>query len=518
MKSNTLLSTCLLIPILCSCKQPAKEEAVFPNVIYVFPDQMRNHAMGFWQEEGFKEKINFTGDPVHTPNLNRFAKESVVLTSAVSNCPVSSPHRGSLLTGMYPEGSGVTLNCNADRPSSSLRQDVECVSDVFSKAGYNCAYIGKLHVDYPTPNDPEHPGEYVDKRIPAWDAYTPPSRRHGFDFWYSYGTFDVHKQPHYWDTNGKRHDINEWSPKHEADKAIDYLRNTGNVRDSGKPFFMMISFNPPHSPYKSLDDCMEEDYNLYKDISLDSLYVRPNVDKTMKKAPSIRYYLASVTGIDREFGRVLEELKILGLDKNTIVVFTSDHGETMCSHGLTDPKNSPYAESMNIPFLIRYPNHIQPEVNNNHLLSTPDIMPTLLGLCGLEKQIPATVEGRNYADWFLNKSLSVPLRETALYLKNIDGEKDGEGKVINYFPVSRGIKTNQYTLSLTIDRGTHRLNELLLFDDKNDPYQMSPLSSEKYPEIISSLCREMVPLLKEANDPWYKEKILADLIPYELNN
>lgn len=124
-----------------------------PNVIYVFPDQMRNHAMGFWREAGFREAVNFEGDPVHTPNLDRFAKESVVLTSAMSNCPLSSPHRGILLTGMYPEHSGVPLNCNANRPISSLREDATCISDVFSQAGYNCAYIGKLHVDCPTPND-----------------------------------------------------------------------------------------------------------------------------------------------------------------------------------------------------------------------------------------------------------------------------------------------------------------------------------------------------------------------------
>lgn len=266
-----------------------------PNVIYVFPDQMRNHAMGFWREAGFREAVNFEGDPVHTPNLDRFAKESVVLTSAMSNCPLSSPHRGILLTGMYPEHSGVPLNCNANRPISSLREDATCISDVFSQAGYNCAYIGKLHVDCPTPNDPERPGKYVEDRVPAWDAYTPAERRHGFDYWYSYGTYDVHKHPHYWDTEGVKHEINEWSPAHEADKAISYLRNEGNVRDPNKPFFMMVCFNPPHSPYASLEDCMEEDYNLYKDLPLDSLLIRPNANREMKKAPSVRYYFASVT-------------------------------------------------------------------------------------------------------------------------------------------------------------------------------------------------------------------------------
>lgn len=162
------------------CKAPQVEQAGHPNIIYVFPDQYRNQAMEFWNQDGFREKVNFKGDPVHTPNLNAFARESVVLTSAQSNCPLSSPHRGSLLTGMYPNKSGIPLNCNSSRPISSLREDAECIGDVFYNAGYDCAYFGKLHADFPTPNDPEHPGKYVEEQRPVWDAYTPKERRHGF--------------------------------------------------------------------------------------------------------------------------------------------------------------------------------------------------------------------------------------------------------------------------------------------------------------------------------------------------
>ena len=262
------------------CKAPkqASQQAEHPNIIYVFPDQYRNQAMGFWRQDGFRDKVNFEGDPVHTPNLDAFARESMVLSSAQSNCPLSSPHRGMLLTGMYPNKSGVPLNCNSTRPISSLREDAECIGDVFSKAGYDCAYFGKLHADFPTPNDPEHPGQYVEEKRPAWDAYTPKERRHGFNYWYSYGTFDEHKNPHYWDTDGKRHDPKEWSPLHESGKVISYLKNDGNVRDTKKPFFIMVGMNPPHSPYRSLNDCEEQDFNLYKDQPLDSLLIRPNVD------------------------------------------------------------------------------------------------------------------------------------------------------------------------------------------------------------------------------------------------
>lgn len=483
-----------------------------PNVIYVFPDQFRNHALGFWNETGFREKVNFTADPVHTPNLNKFAKESFVLSSAVSNCPLSSPHRGMLLTGMYPDGSGVTLNCNSNRPISSLKTDAIAISDVFSGSGYDCAYIGKLHADFPTPNDPENPGHYVEDVTPVWDAYTPPGRRHGFNYWYSYGTFDVHKQPHYWDTNGKRHEVREWSPKHEADKAISYLKNENNVRNEEKPFFMMVSMNPPHSPYSSLEDCMEEDYNLYKDIPLDKLLIRPNVDLSMKKAADSRFYFASVTGVDREFGRILSALKDLGLDKNTIVIFASDHGETMCSQGTDDPKNSPYTESLNIPFIVRYPGKIKPEVDNV-LLSTPDIMPTVLGLCGLKNNIPSSVQGRDLSPVFYHQKVKRP--KAALYIQNVDGEKDADGLVRSYFPSSRGIKTDKYTLAIYINRNTKKIKRTLLFDDKNDPYQLNNLDINQHSKIFKELCKQMATLLKEADDPWFRQRILLELIPYK---
>jgi len=480
-----------------------------PNVIYIFPDQFRNSAMGFWNDNGFKQQIRFKADPVITPNLNQFAREAVVFTSAQSNCPLSSPHRGMLLTGMYPDGSGVTLNCNYTRPNSSLKQDVVAISDVFSKNGYDCAYIGKLHVDYPTKNNPQNPGTYVEDRDPVWDAYTPKERRHGFNFWYSYGTFDEHKNPHYWDTIGNRFDPKEWSPMHETNKAIDYLTN---IRDKSKPFFMVVSMNPPHSPYRSLDDCMEQDYNLYKNIPLMELLIRPNINKSLTaKMANAPFYFASVTGVDREFGRILNTLKKLGLDQNTIVVFSSDHGETMASH-VEDPKNSPYSEAMNVPFLIRYPNQLKPHVTHL-LLSTPDIMPTLLSLSGLQASIPTSVQGLDLSREIRNKHLSTKAPKSVLYIQNMDGLKNAEGKVISYFPSARGVKTERYTLAIFIDR-KKQLKQVIMFDDVKDPYQMHNLAVKENEKLFKSLCKLMPGLLKQANDPWYNERILSNIIPY----
>lgn len=498
------------------CSAPKGEQAQLPNVIYIFPDQFRNHAMQFWGEDDFRQHVNFTPDPVQTPRLNAFARESVVLTSAQSNCPLSSPHRGMLLTGLYANKSGVPLNCNSTRPISSLRKDAECISDVYSSNGYDCAYFGKLHVDYPTKNDPDRPGQYVEDRVPAWDAYTPAEDRHGFNYWYSYGTFDEHKNPHYWDTDGKRHEPKEWSPKHEADKVIAYLKNQGNVRDTSKPFFMMVGMNPPHSPYRSLDDCMEEDYNLYKDTALEKLLIRPNADVSMDKAQCTPYYFGSVTGVDREFGRILDALKELGLDDNTIVVFTSDHGETMTSQRTNDPKNSPYAESMNVPFIVRYPGKLTPRIDDL-MLSTPDVMPTLLGLSGLTEKIPTAVQGRNLAPLFVDAEAAVERPTGALYIQNLNGEKDAEGLIQSYFPVGRGIKTDRYTLALYIDKATNQLKSSMLFDDLNDPYQLNNLALDENKEIVEQLCSEMAAQLKEIDDPWYQDRVLQGQFGIDYN-
>ncbi len=500
----------ILIPLstaaLAGCGNVVEQK---PNIIYVFPDQFRNQAMAFWNEPEFAAHVGWQADPVQTPRLDAFAHESVVLSRAMSNCPLSSPYRGIFLSGMYPERNGITLNCNAERPESSLREDAVCISDVLKAQGYSCGYIGKLHADHPTPNDPANPGNYVSDRRPEWDAYTPAERRHGFDFWYSYGTFDEHKNPHYWDTDGVRHDPHVWSVGHETDKAIEFLRNKNGERKKNAPFFLTIAYNPPHSPYESLEDCMEEDYNLYKDMGYKQLYVRPNADTTIWKAGAARYYFANVTGVDREFGRLLDELERLGLDDNTIVVFTSDHGETMCSQGTDDPKNSIYTESFNVPFLIRYPEKIRPRVDST-LLSTIDIMPTLLSMAGLEADIPESAEGRDLSPILLENGKDCDIPDCALYIRNVNGPKDEDGNVRGFFPVARGIKTDQYSFEVVIKKnGT--LAKVTIFDDINDPYQLVNMDYRQNPELFRALLDKLSSKLKESDDIWYRERILEKL-------
>lgn len=482
-----------------SCGQGKQQR---PNILYVFPDQMRSSAMAFWDSPEYEGVQGWDADPVVTPRLDAFASESVVLSSATSACPLSSPYRGMFLTGMYPERSGIWSNCMALRPDNTLRTDAVCISDVLSSQGWECAYIGKLHAEVPMRNDPANPGHYVSSRDPEWDAYTPPERRHGFEWWYSYGTFDEHDNPHYWDTQGVRHDPHQFSVEHETDKAIEFLR----TRDKGRPFFLCVAYNPPHAPYsKPGRDCLEEDYALYADMSLSELYTRPNADTTMSKAPSARLYFANVTAVDRNFGRLLDELKRQGIEDNTIVVFTSDHGETMCSHGVEDPKNSIWTESFCVPFLIRWPGRLKHHVDPL-LLSTPDIMPTLLSLGGCP--VPPSVEGRDLSAALAGGRQGRPT--STLYLRNVNGDPDSDGLYRSFFPVARGVRTERYTMEVTIRRD-RSLDKVSIYDDIEDPYQLYPIDRTECPELFAELLSELSDRLRESNDVWYRERILENL-------
>ena len=359
------------------------------------------------------------------------------------------------------------------------------MSDVCSNAGYDCAYFGKLHADFPTPNDPQRPGKYVEDRIPAWDAYTPKDRRHGFNYWYAYGTFDEHKNPHYWDTDGKRHDPREWSPLHESGKVISYLKNEGYVRDPKKPFFIMVGMNPPHSPYRSLDDCMEQDFNLYKDQPLDSLLVRPNADSKMAKAESVRYYFASVTGVDRAFGQILDALKELGLDKNTIVIFTSDNGPH--HEGGADPdffksygpfrgiKRDVYEGGIRIPMVAWCPGTIKAGAQSDHISAFWDVMPTLAELTGTV--LPEKTDGISFLPTLLSKKDQQAHDYLYWEFHELNGRealRSGKWKLIRQPIVGETI--------------------LELYDLSNDIHEDTNLA-EKYPDKVKELAVLMLSLI-----------------------
>ncbi|MGN6674845.1 MAG: sulfatase family protein [Thermomicrobiales bacterium] len=452
-----------------------------PNLVFVFPDEFRLHALGCLGQ-----------DPTLTPNLDRFAAEGLLLTQCVSNYPVCSPYRAMLLTGKYPHANGVLGNCNSETAQygAFLSETEVCLSDVLHAAGYSCGYIGKWHLD--PPSEQVEFTEGPRKNGVVWDSYTPPGpRRHGFDFWYSYGCCDWHFQPHYWTGDAPieaRIDVRAWSARHETDVAIAYLRNEGGAyRDPDQPCALIVSHNPPHMPF---DQVPAEYVARYGDRTSADLLNRPNVDYDGAGGEVARKhgknYFAAVTGVDEQFGRLLRAIEDEGLRENTIVVFTSDHGEMMGSHGLYG-KNVWYDESLLVPFIIRWPDHIAPG-HDDLLLGTPDLLPTFLALLGLGGRLPAGVQGRDLSAALLGRDGERPTSALYLYL-HPDWPAGGR----------RGLRTQRYTF--VIEREREQPEQIRLYDNLADPYQCRDIAADQ-PALVDELTREITDWLAQTGDPW----------------
>lgn len=478
--NNILTSQIPLLTFLCLGASAQQKES--PNLIFVFPDEMRAQTLGFLGEE-----------KVQTPVLDRFAKESVYFSNAVSNYPVCSPTRAMIFSGQYPIHSKVTGNCTSisAKYGCELPETVQCWSDVLKEKGYSLGYIGKWHLD--SPHEP-YVNTSNNNGDPKWNEWTPPSRRHGFGYWHAYGTYDQHLRPMYWDTDTPRDSFkyyDEWGPVHEANKAIDFIRNRdGKFRKSGKPFALVVSMNPPHMDYKAVPQKYKD---IYKDIPVESLISKPSIEPAGTKwgdhyRKSVKDYYAAISGVDEQFGRILRVLEEDGLSANTIVVFTSDHGDCMGIHGEVT-KNNPYEESMRVPLLIRFPGKIKPHTDDI-LLSTTDLYPTLLGLMGYAASIPNEVDGANLAVYLTTGKGSKPDSQWYMRISNADTSMG-----------LRGLRTDRYTF--VINQQKENQKDVMLFDRKEDPYQMKNIAGEN-PSLEKELTLKLRGWLKKYQDPWIK--------------
>ncbi|MFZ7235567.1 sulfatase [Avibacterium gallinarum] len=465
-----------------NAKDSAKKSNNPPlNLLIVFPDEMRAMAQGFKHQ-----------DPAITPHLDAFAKTAKVMDQMASNYPLCSPFRGMFMTGKYPLHNGVTGNTHdyGGKVGIELSPYAKCWSDVLKDEGYSLGYIGKWHLDVPQEPYIKSYNNPMEGRY--WNDWTPPDRRHGFDFWYSYGTYDLHLKPMYWGNDTPREYpeyVDQWGPEHEADMAIKYLRNEENkYRDPSKPFALVVSMNPPHSPY---DQVPQKYLDMYPQSSKE-LNTRPNVDwdKKYQEGYGPQYfkeYLAMVSGVDEQFGRILAELDKQGLADNTLVVFFSDHGCCMGSHG-APTKNNIYEESMRVPMMFRLPGKIPAGVNES-LMSAPDIYPTILDLLGFKDSIPDSVEGVSLAEQVLYDKGISPTSQLYLF---VPYGQPSFGR--------RGVRTKTHTLE--VDRQDGEPLKYKLFDNVADPYQMKNIADSN-PELVQKLIKEeLLPWLEKTGDSW----------------
>lgn len=445
MKNLLLLAVTL---ILMSCQSEPEK----PNVVFVLTDQWRAQDLGF-----------VGNDQVKTPAIDALAQESVVFTNAVSNIPVCGPARASLMTGKYPLSHGVFYN---DKP---MLTEEHCIAEVYKENGYQTAYIGKWHINGHPPGVKNNVG----RQLPV-----PADRRQGFDYWKVHECTHNYNNSVYYDEEDVKHKWEGYDAIAQTKNGIEYMKAHKDA-----PFVLFLSYGPPHAPYHTAP---KEYRDMYKDMDIK---LRPNVpeNKIETAKEAIRGYYAHMSALDYCVAELQAAIKELGIDDNTIFVFTSDHGDMLYSHGQTK-KQKPWEESILVPFMLKYPAKLKGGEQLTMMFSYPDIMPTLLGLSNLP--IPESVEGLDYTGQLLGKE-----------------ELDVDGAFITC-PVPfhqwsykrggrefRAIRTERYTYAKDLN------GPWLLYDNEKDPYQLDNLLGKaEYSDLQADLENKLQKMLAERND------------------
>lgn len=397
-----------------------------PNVLVIMADQWRAQAFGY------------AGDPnARTPNIDRLAAESMDFRQAVSGTPVCCPARASFVTGRYPLEHGVYIN------DVQLKPEGDTLGEVFRSSGYRTGYVGKWHL-FGSP----------DGRYGRRAAYIPREQRFGFDYWkvgecthdYNYSFYYDHDDP----------EMRFWPGYDAFAQTDDVCQFLADSQTTNEPFFMVVSFGPPHFPHHTAPD---EFQKLYRDREI---VLRPNVPPEMAELATaeLRGYYAHGAALDACVGRLLDALDAARIASDTIVMFTSDHGDMMGSHGFSPAlKLLPWDESVRVPLLVRYPARFGTSGQvSDTAVNTPDIMPLLLGLCDIP--IPAHVSGSDPLSPDTSSRPSSSFLNLPAPFTNARWHGIGE---------YRGVRTDRYTYVRS------RSGPWLLYDNATDQYQVTNL-------------------------------------------
>jgi arylsulfatase len=428
-----------------------------PNVLIILADQFRWDCLG-----ANGNRI------IRTPNLDRLAAGAANFERAFVQSPVCVPARVSLLTGRYPHSHKNRVNYTPCDTREIFLQSM------LHDAGYQTGSVGKLHYYPPTA---EHARSTGFDKVQLDDGVGGTDTNSDYVKW---------RQAH--DPNAQtRHSATapkgknpfrgaipfEFTPTHwTGEESVRMLREFAAVQ---KPFFLHCSFFKPHSPYTVPEpyDTMYDDVDipLPKQVTLEDIQKLPlpvqriilrfNPPYAMDRQRLewiYRSYYASVTMVDREIGRILDELERSGRARDTIVVFSTDHGDQLLEHGL-EGKNVFFEASVHLPLLVRFPGRIEPG-KRRELTEMVDVMPSLLKMCGLA--VPPRVQGRNFGP-----------REM-VFGENVIPEIITGGKRDFYFVPGEGVKGIRHPDAKMVRTDRWKLNYYPghggeLYDLANDP-------------------------------------------------
>jgi len=396
--------------------------------VFVFSDQQAWDTLGC-----------YGNDQTHTPHLDRLAAEGIQFESCISTFPVCTPFRAMLLSGQHPLRNGCCRNDWQLLPDNGAT-----FASVLRDAGYRTGYIGKWHLYGGERNRPVPAGPH----------------RQGFDEVFLSNNCAVHFQPEYafyWNGSQKEK-FGKWEQFGQTDQAVEFLDHC----TTDDPFALFVSWHPPHSHE---GDQKYEGYQApepyYSRYNPETLRLRPDQPDDFRHHQMTRGYFALVDTIDDCYAQIEKKLRERGLADNTLVVFTSDHGDLHRYVGKKlQHKCRPEPASCQVPLLIRYPGRLRPR-KSDLVVGSLDLMPTILGLMNLP--VPGTCEGNNFS--------------CALFDEN--DEASTETHIFSFLgkPGWRGVvtRTHVYATSFGTFPYPYPRGYDLLIERQSDPYAMNNL-------------------------------------------
>jgi arylsulfatase A-like enzyme len=325
------------------------------NLLYIFADQLQAFTLGCMGHRVVK-----------TPHLDALAADGVLFRQTYSNAPVCTPFRGTLMSGRYPSQTGCRSN------NDGLPDDSRCIAHALNDAGLVTSYVGKWHL-YATGNvavPEEHRCGF--QRFAGYQAFN--------EFWDDVVFFDEQHEP-------IRYDI------HRTDATADLaIRRMQAVAD--RPFAQFVSFQNPHYPlqpapaFEAMYTQAEPEFrDNVRDCDVFTPTFSPRSPRPVERDPNYqrygrslvefhRMYYAMVSQLDFAVGKIIRALKAMGQYDQTVIVFTSDHGEMAGSHGMMN-KGVAYEESSRIPMIVRVPDGLR-SVVRDEVVCGLDLNPAML--------------------------------------------------------------------------------------------------------------------------------------------
>ena len=430
-----------------------------PNIILIMTD-----------DQGYGD-LGVHGNPIiRTPNLDRFAKQSVELKNFYVS-PVCAPTRASLMTGRYNYRTGVT---DTYLGRAMMYGDEVTIAESLSDAGYRTGIFGKWHLgdNYPMrPMDQGFQESLVHRGGGIGQPSDPPEGSSYFDPILQH--------------NGKEVKTKGYCSDVYTDAAIKFLSEP-----SEKPFFVYLPFNCPHTPLQVKD----EDHKRYAGNDFDPDKFPDQGHKLAKPNKKMQDTTARIYGmvdnIDQNIGRLLEKLDKSKLAENTIVVFLTDNGPQQARYnaGMKARKGSVYEGGIHVPCYVRWPAKLKAGTVVAQPAAHIDLMPTLLAACGVEAPTGRNLDGKNLLPLLTGKAKEIPDRNLVFQWHRGDVPE----------PLRAcAIRNANYKLVQPLGGGHQDLPEnasLELYDMQQDPLEQNDISDEK-PEIVEEL--------KQAYLDWY---------------